>query len=153
MDIQLDRDEIDETLFQALRAIYQFERDKVRTFGLTFEEIYLLQFLRRRSPLRVSELADEMKIPISTLSRSIGRLQKRGLVTRRQDPQDKRIMLVSLLSKGEKTVLDVEEHSFEMIMKNLAEFKAQDIAAFVQTARQLNTILSPGDNDKQKEDA
>ncbi len=135
------REEMDEVLFRALRAVFQFERLKVALFGLTFEEIYLLQFLRRESLSRVSEIATEMKTPISTLSRTIGRLQKRGLVSRKQSSCDKRVMLVSLPAKGKKMVLDVEAHSFEMITKNMETFSLNDFRAFLKTANALETIL------------
>ncbi len=136
-----DRAAVDEVLFRALRAIFQFERVKVETFHLTFEEIYLLQFLRRKSPRRVSEIAEEMKTPISTLSRTIDRLQKRGLVARKQDGRDKRVMQVSLAAKGKKMVMAVEDHSFELIIRNLENYTQEDIAAFIKTAEALETIL------------
>jgi MarR family transcriptional regulator, organic hydroperoxide resistance regulator len=141
MTFEFNREEIDELLFKALRAIFQFERQKVALFGLTFEEIYLLQFLRRKSPIRVSEIAAEMKTPISTLSRTIGRLQKRKLVSRRQDQSDKRIIRVFLLAGGKKLVLAVEAHSFDMIMRNLAAFADNEVTAFIQTANALPDIL------------
>ncbi|MFZ5572926.1 MAG: MarR family winged helix-turn-helix transcriptional regulator [Thermodesulfobacteriota bacterium] len=143
MKIAESREEIDEVLFRALRAVFQFERLKVALFGLTFEEIYLLQFLRRKSPSRVGDIAAEMKTPISTLSRTIGRLQKRGLVSRRQDSGDKRVILVSLPDKGRRMVMEVETHSFELITRNMEAFGRDDIQAFIQTADALEMILRP----------
>lgn len=139
--LKLSREETDDLLFRAMRAIFQFERQKIATFGLSFEAIYLLQFLRRRSPMRIGEIASEMMTPISTLSRTIGRLQKRELVERIQDPVDRRSMRVSLLPKGEKIVKAVEADSFGLIMKNLEMFTPEDIQAFIYTAASLETIL------------
>jgi len=78
-----NRNEMDEMLFEALRTIFTFERTKVALFNLTYAEIYLLQFLRRKQGLMMNEVAAEMQIPVSTATRLIGRLEKRGLQMRK----------------------------------------------------------------------
>jgi DNA-binding MarR family transcriptional regulator len=138
----LQRNEIDELLFQALRAVYQFERSKVAHFGLTYEGIYLLQYLRRKSPARMGDIAEEMKIPVSTATRVVDRLQKKNLLSRCKDPNDKRNILVSLENAGDKIVQDVENHTFQVLTQNLADFKEEDIDGFIRTAARLNRILN-----------
>jgi len=138
----MDQQNMDRILFGALRAIYRFERTKVARFGLTYEEIYLLQFLRRRSPVRMGDIAREMARPVSTATRVIDRLQKRRLVTREKDPGDKRNILVSLTEAGDAMVTDVEAHTFETVSRNLKRFTAGDIDAFVKTAVLLDQLLA-----------
>jgi DNA-binding MarR family transcriptional regulator len=140
--IHLERTKLDELLFQTLRSVYQFERAKVVHFGLTYEGIYLLQFLRRRSPLKMGDIAEEMKIPISTATRVVDRLHKKRLVSRRKDPTDRRQILVSLDGEGEKIVHDVEDHTFQILMQNLDHFTAEDVTSFILTASNLNLILN-----------
>ncbi len=136
------RDEIDEILFQALRAIYQFERTKVAQFGLTYEGIYLLQFLRRHSPTRMGDVASEMKLPISTLTRIVDRLQKKGLVIRKKDKTDRRNIHLYLEPAGEKIVKKVEAHTFSTLSKNLERFSRLQWEAFTQTAEHLDQLLN-----------
>jgi DNA-binding MarR family transcriptional regulator len=142
---QIPRVDLDALLFSALRAIYQLERTKVVRFGLTYEEIYLLQYLRRRSPSRMGDLATEMKKPVSTATRLMDRLEKKGLVDRRKDKEDRRNVLVSLSANGKKRVQAVEDHTFETISANLNRFPREKVAAFVETARHLGEILAVGD--------
>ena len=138
----LQRNEIDEILFQALRSVYQFERSKVAQFGLTYEGIYLLQYLRRKSPAKMGDIAEEMKIPVSTATRVVDRLQKKNLLSRCKDPNDKRNILVSLEDAGDKIVQDVEEHTFRVLTQNLMDFNEDDINGFIHTAAQLSRILN-----------
>ncbi len=84
-NISISRRELDEALFQALRAVYRFERSKVERFELSFEEIYLLQYLRRNSPSRMSAIAREMGIPVSNATRLVGRLYRMQPVDRGRD--------------------------------------------------------------------
>jgi MarR family transcriptional regulator for hemolysin len=138
---QIPRDSLNETLYTCLRAIHRFERTKVKRFGLNYEAIFLLQFLRRRSPSKMSEIAVEMDIPISTASRVVDRLEAKGLVTRRKDETDKRIMLVFLQPGGEEIVQEVENHTFDVISKNLEGFDEAQIRAFIETAVNLEEML------------
>jgi len=137
----ISRDELDQMFFESLRAVYQFERIKVMKFGLNYEAIYILQFLRRRSSARMKEIAREMIIPVSTATRLIDRLQIRGLVKRRKDPDDKRSVLVFLEPDGEKIVQKVEDHTYSIIMQNLKPFTESDLAAFIKTSICLRQIL------------
>ena len=59
----ISRDDLDHLLFKAMRAVYRLERAKVALFGLTYEGIYLLQFLRRQSPASMGAIAKEAYSP------------------------------------------------------------------------------------------
>jgi len=139
--IPLGRRELDETLFLALRAVYLFERSKVERFELSFEEIYLRQYLRRTSPAKMTAIAGEMGIPVSTATRLVTRMCRMRLVDRYRDGADGRIVNVSLTDNGEAAVSAVERHTFEVISKNVRRFTPNDIAAFIRTAQCLGDIL------------
>ena len=139
----IHRTELDEILFGALRAIYQFERVKVSLFDLTYEEIYLMQFLRRHSVVPMTEIAGEMHIPVSTATRLIDRLERRKLVYRRKDDRDRRKILVALAGEGEALVGKVEDHTFETVRENLNGFSRDEVRAFMNTAQCLDRILNP----------
>ncbi len=140
-DLPVRKDELDEILFNALEAIFNFERSKIERFELSYDEIYLLQFLRRKSPLRMSEIASRMKIPVSTATRLVGRLEKMRLLNREKGGDDRRVVFVSLHKNGEHAVRAVEKHTFEIISKNLEGFGARDVESFVSTAKSLSAIL------------
>ena len=141
MPEEITRAELDEILFNALRAIFAFEREKVSVFDLTYGEIYLLQFLRRSSNAPMSEIASEMHIPISTATRLIDRLEKRHLLSRRKDEKDKRKILVTLEEDGNELVSKVEDHTWDIIVKNLKKFSDEEIRCFIDTAEKLKDIL------------
>jgi len=137
----LSRKEIDQILFTIMASIYRFERKKVQLFGINYEAFYLLFLLRRRSSVRIREIAAEMDIHISTASRAVNRLEKRRLVSRKRDPEDKRSIFVSLEPEGEKVVKASEDHSYNIIKKNMESMKDKDIEAVVTTALQFSRIL------------
>ncbi|MFP4477310.1 MAG: MarR family winged helix-turn-helix transcriptional regulator [Desulfatibacillaceae bacterium] len=139
--------QLDELLYQALRAVYRLERAKVEAHGLDYGAIYLLQYLRRHSPAAVTMAAREMRVPVSTASRLAGRLEKRGLVRRCQDPRDRRRTLVHLEPDGEQVVREVERHSFEIISANLEKLRPDALNRLVEAARLLPEVLEADDED------
>ena len=142
----LYREAFDLALFDALRAVYQFELSKVSKFDLNYEDIYLLQFLRRNSPARMSEIAKEMSIPISTATRVVDRLEKKKYISRKKDEKDRRSIFTSLETKGKRIVQKVEKHSFDIISKNLKTFSEEDFASFIKTAMCMRKILKSDGN-------
>lgn len=138
----IPRNRLDEILFKALQAIYKFQQSKVSAFGLDYEEIYLLQFLRNHSPACMGEIAAEMNIPISTATRVVDRLQRSGLLSRKKDELDKRNILASLEPPGEIAVRRIEDHTFALLSENLSGFSDEDVASFYKTAAHLEKILA-----------
>lgn len=139
---KIPRNKLDEILFSALQAIYKFQQSKVDAFGLDYEDIYLLQFLRNNSSLKMGEIAEEMNIPISTATRVVDRLEHKKLLSRKKDPRDKRSILVKLEPKGKEVVIQIENQTYEILSANLSTYSDEDIASFYRTALHLHTILN-----------
>ena len=70
----------------------------------------------------MGEIAKELGIHISTASRTVDRLEKRGLVSRKKNPADRRTILVCLEPEGEHMVMLSQNHSYDLIKKNLEKF-------------------------------
>ena len=138
----IPRQEIDRLLFNVMAAIYHFEQHKMALFNLNFEAFYLLFFLRQRSSASVGEIAKELGIHISTASRAVDRLEKRGLVSRKKNPADRRTILVCLEPEGEHMVMLSQNHSYDLIKKNLEKFNPDDVDAFRKTAAAMGDLLS-----------
>ncbi|MCD6569955.1 MAG: MarR family transcriptional regulator [Deltaproteobacteria bacterium] len=141
-DIPLSREELDEVLFQSMRAIYFFEREKVRRFGLSFMAIYVLQLLRRHSPLRMRDVVEELGIPFSSATRLIARLENMKFVERVSTEDDRRGVSIHLCDAGNDVIRSIEDDSFFLISKNISDFSGDSISGFIETARNMGKILS-----------
>lgn len=138
----IPRKEINRLLFNVMAAIFHFEQHKMALFELNFEAFYLLYYLRRRSSASMGEIAKELNIHISTASRAIDRLEKRNLVSRKKNPSDKRTTLVCLEPEGENMVNLSQDHSYELIKKNIEQYKLEDLEAFIKTAAAMGDLLN-----------
>lgn len=137
----LTREGFDEILYESMIAIYQFDRMKVMLFGMTYQDSYLLYFIRKRGSAGIGEIAEELNIHISTASRAVDKLENRKLVNRKKDRGDRRNILVSLTKEGAMLMKASEDHSFYSIRKGLEKFTDEEILNIIKGARKLNRIL------------
>lgn len=77
--------------------------------GLTLSQYGLLEPLADRADARVSELAERAGIAPSTASRMLDALERRGIVARKREAQDRRGVAVELTRAGAE-VLSREHH-------------------------------------------
>lgn len=83
--------------------------------ALSFREISLLHTLGTRSEMIMTELASILRLPLSTVTRMVDRLEKMAMVERTRSIQDRRLVLVK---KSEKAMLLSAE--FETMQLELA---------------------------------
>ncbi|HSV95447.1 MAG TPA: MarR family winged helix-turn-helix transcriptional regulator [Spirochaetota bacterium] len=139
--LNIPRGEFDETLYQAMIAVYQFDRLKVLLFGLTYQDSYLLYFLKKNKSARIGEIADELSIHISTASRAVDKLEHRKLVARAKDEKDRRNVLVSLAPAGEMLMQASDDHSYYTLLKGLDQFSNEEIMVIYKAAGNLGRLL------------
>src|SRR5262245_64316313 len=99
-----------------LLRVYQFrDRDRVGYHGLTITQTYVLEILSRRGALTLNELAAEMRLDKSTLSRVVGGLERKGVVKRTSNPADGRSILLQTTASGGRRYQRVEA---ELVAEN-----------------------------------
>lgn len=73
---------------------------RLETFGVTLPMYRVMAALRERGDRRLSELSEVTSIELSTLSRQIGTLSKKGLVSRRRIDGNGRVVEINLTANG-----------------------------------------------------
>lgn len=76
-------------------------RGSAREHNLDVREWRVILILGADGKSTINEVADRVAMDRGGTSRSIGRLEKRGLIKRSHDPGDRRRSLVDLTAKGE----------------------------------------------------
>lgn len=82
-----------------------FENHLTRFAGVSMADYSILAELAQQGEMRVGDLADSISWERSRLSHHLGRMEKRGLVSRRPAQADRRGVLVQIADQG-RTVLD-----------------------------------------------
>jgi DNA-binding MarR family transcriptional regulator len=74
------------------------------TLDLTVAQLRLLLVLHARGPSRMSAIAAELDVALSTATGIVDNLVKKGLVTRQTDPQDRRLVIATLSPGGQELI-------------------------------------------------
>lgn len=117
----MERSKVDAILFAFLRTSYLFEKREGELFGLSWQEIYALQLLRKRGALGVGELRGELRQEKYQTTRLIDHLERKGLVERVPVPvdlnagsRDRRRVSVRLLPEGAAKLEALEAYHYEL---------------------------------------
>ncbi|MBI4839625.1 MAG: MarR family transcriptional regulator [candidate division NC10 bacterium] len=80
---------------------YQFrDWNQICCYGISISQCHILDVLAEEGDLTMQQLAKRMFKSISTMTRVVAQLVRRGYVKRHQDPEDRRIVHVSITPQG-----------------------------------------------------
>jgi DNA-binding MarR family transcriptional regulator len=97
--LRLDR-QVCFALSVAARSVVALYRPVLEPMGLTHPQYLVMLALWERSPRSVKDLSAALALDPGTLSPLLKRLETAGLVTRRRDPADERVLAVTLTEAG-----------------------------------------------------
>jgi MarR family transcriptional regulator, 2-MHQ and catechol-resistance regulon repressor len=123
-----------------LLRVYQFrDRDRVGYHDLTVTQCYVLEILIRRGPLTLNELAAEMRLDKSTLSRVVDGLERKQAVKRASNPADARSTLIDATRAGtrryERVEADLVAENAEVLSGFTAAVRRQLVGLIAALAR------------------
>jgi DNA-binding MarR family transcriptional regulator len=70
--------------------------------GLSMAQLDVLRRLQAQGPTRMSRLAEMLNCEASNLTGLVDKLENRGMVERRVDPEDRRIRVLAVTPEGER---------------------------------------------------
>ncbi len=138
---QISKRQIDEILFQFLKQIYHYERELDARLGLNYQQICLLQFLRRCASARISEIAETLQTPLFQATRLVDRLVERGYLLKERGQNDRREVFVSILPCGEEALQQVETYTYHLILANAGQLSEEELRGFLLAATNIHKIL------------
>lgn len=111
--------------------------------SVTSTQWKVLTLLARSGPTRMAQLTEALLIDQGAVSRLVSRLERRGLIARKPDPDDARAFVVALSARGQ-TVHAQCEQLVSGVMRRLVDrlpsadqrALARALAAFTHAARE-----------------
>jgi DNA-binding MarR family transcriptional regulator len=103
----------------------------------------VLHETRRLGTVRPSDLAAQMHLDLSTISRHLRSLEQQGMVQRSTDPHDARALRISITARGADVLIRLTNHRAAMIRDAIAHWPEGDRGALRQLLRRLADDLSP----------
>jgi DNA-binding MarR family transcriptional regulator len=118
--------------------------------GLELWEYDVLSALRRQGKpfaLAASGLASETDLSTGAMTNRIDRLEERGLVSRAQDKEDRRSILVRLTPAGRKAIDEAIHYRLEAARESLKDLRAGERRQLADLLRSVVLAVDEGDAD------
>jgi DNA-binding MarR family transcriptional regulator len=109
-ELQLDN-QVCFRLYTAARLVAQAYTPMLTALGITYPQYLVLMVLWEQDEQPVNDIAHRLMLETNTVTPLLQRMEKLGLVSRKQGKQDKRQQIVSLTKKGKQ----LEEEAFATI--------------------------------------
>ena len=109
--------------------------------GLTPTSTAALATIERHGPLTPSELADIERVKRPTITRTLGCLEREGLIDRTPDPDDGRSNLISLNAAGRERLRRLRGRKNAYLARRMRDLPAEDVATLERAAEILEGML------------
>lgn len=129
------------SLLSYMRRNYFRHAEQIARLRLSPGQFHALSILNRLGSLSMVELAGEMRISKQQLTPLIGKLIEAGLVVRKQDEKDRRVIRIELTDNGVQTVNELKTEIKNAFTEKLAVLSEQELAELGQMLSRIQAIL------------
>ncbi|MBZ2196055.1 MarR family transcriptional regulator [Ruania sp. N2-46] len=120
-----------------MRASLASQLEPLLDSTLTMQQFRLLAVVHFHGEQTMTALADAMRLSPPTVSAAVDRLVERGLVSRREDPTDRRVRLIGLATEGRRLFRDLEDSRSRLGREILAGLDTDALRALAAADAQL----------------
>ncbi|GGF91351.1 MarR family transcriptional regulator [Paenibacillus albidus] len=113
---------------------------------LSFTTLSVLHTLSRKSPMRLTELAATEQITQPAITQLVTRLERDGLVQRRSDPSDGRVVQVHITEQGAEVIDSRRSERIAQLSKFFEGLTLEDKTAIALAIPSLQHLVEIGNH-------
>jgi MarR family transcriptional regulator, 2-MHQ and catechol-resistance regulon repressor len=91
-------------LWKAFDAVRAHAERHIHSLGIGFSDFAVLEVILHKGPTPVNQIGSRVGLTSGSITTAIDRLERKGLVSRCSDPQDRRARVVHLTGPGRKLI-------------------------------------------------
>lgn len=131
-------------LWKAARAVESRAVQSIGHAGLCASDFGVLEALLHKGPLPVSTLGRKLLLTSGSSTSAVDRLERRGLVERRNDAADGRVRLVRLTVAGRRLITPAFERHERDLGEVMGALTGRERSTLVALLRKLGTAAEAG---------
>jgi len=110
------------------------------TSGLTPTSVAALATIERHGPLTPSEIAEIERVKRPTITRTLGCLEREGLIDRAPDPDDRRSALVSVNGAGRERLRRLRKRKNAYLARRMRDLSDEEVETLERAAEILERM-------------
>lgn len=127
-------------LYELVRSYEACDQACLAQHGVTAAQGYTLLALADHSDVTMNELSEAMGLASSTMTRMVDHLVRKGLVGRRHDDEDRRVVRVWLTAEGKRVRCALEserQYLMERVLGEIEENERPTVLSALQKVAKL----------------
>ena len=105
--------------------------------SLSIVQLHVLTILETAGPLPMGKLAESLDVSVASATGIVDRMEQRGLIERRRDDEDRRVIRVALRDDGRRLIEGVAAERRERLHILLNELTDDELDGFLRGTRAL----------------
>jgi len=120
------------TVVEFFDRLSAWELSVVKDSGLPLPHMHVIELLGNSPELRrMRDLSERLGVTTGTLTVTVDKLEKAGLVQRVANPEDRRSWLIALTAEGKALQTAHSGYHYSLVQETCGDFTAQELAQFI----------------------
>ena len=135
---------INELLVQLFNDVLQIEEQSLKSgilSDISITEIHTIEAIGMYNERTMSEVAQKLKITVSTLTTAINKLIKKGYVERKRIEEDRRVVLIKLTKRGKLAFRLHQRFHGEMINNAIEGLNLDEEEILISALNKINDFF------------
>ena len=91
-------------LWKAFDSVREHATRHIHSLGIGLSDFGILEVILHKGPLPVNTIGNRIRLTSGSITAAVDRMERKGLVERRNDPTDRRARMVHLTETGRKLI-------------------------------------------------
>lgn len=136
-------DEFQTAFWAAKRAMAEATESAFHRHGVRSGQQWILRCLWKEDGLTPGEIARRLELSTPTVTKGAMRMEATGLVDRRPDPKDARLVRLFLSARGKELEVTIAKEMRELARRSLATLEPDECVALVRYLTTIRQNLGP----------
>ncbi len=132
---------VQQLLYELVRKHESCDQGCLARHGVTASQGYTLLAVPGASSVSMNELSEAMGLANSTMTRIVDQLVHKGLVSRKHDDEDRRVVRIWLTVKGQQTRRALDKERQDLMQRVLGEIPADERATILYALEKLGELI------------
>lgn len=132
-------------VWQLFRTTYvksqRFSEEFLRNYGLTPSQFVIMNTLQSEKELPMSDVSKVSACVNSNITSIVGRMEDKGLVVRRADTKDRRVVYLSITEEGRALYKKAKSQYNKSAKLIFGEFTLEELETFAEMLEKMNLNL------------
>ena len=129
-------------LVSAYQAFERYSAPDVKAMGLTTTQFDVIATLGNQPPMTCKELGERTLVTKGTLTGVLERLEAKGILERKLNPEDARSQMIGLTTAGQNLFEKVFPAHLKHLEKAFSKLSAKELSEVTKSLQSINYIFT-----------